>query len=83
MKSPWRSKMTTIRYGSANWKTNLLLLAVTLPLAGCQSLPSSAVCPPPKQMPELVAQPVPTKNQLDAMKKRIERFETNSSSPAR
>lgn len=63
-------------------KISLLLLAVTLPLAGCQSLPAPSVaCPKPKEMPELVAQKVPEENQLEAMKKRIERFETNSSLP--
>lgn len=70
-------KVTSSR--SAPWKTNWLTLAVTLGIVGCQSLPNTAACPKPKEMPELVKQPVPTENQLDAMKKRIGDFETTSS----
>jgi uncharacterized lipoprotein YajG len=52
------------------------LLAATLLLAACQSVPVP-VCPKPKEMPELVRKPVPQTNQLDDMKKLIERYETS------
>jgi uncharacterized lipoprotein YajG len=78
-KLKWRSKMTQTSSRSRNFKASLLLLALPLLLTGCQSLPSVAVCRSPKEMPELVKQPVPTESQLDAMKKRIDDFETSSS----
>ena len=71
--------MIKIAFGSESWKMPLLLLVVMLGTVGCQSLPSQVVCPKPKEMPDLVKEPVPEENQLDAMKKRIEDFETSSS----
>lgn len=67
---------------SRNFKGSLSLLVLPLLLVGCQSLPPAAVCPAPKEMPELVKEPVPSQNQLTLMKQRIERFETTSSQPA-
>lgn len=63
-----------------NWKRNWMPLAVLLPLAGCQSLPATAVCPAPKPMPDLVRQSVPPGDPLQEMQERIRKYEATRSS---